>query len=104
MSDQGFNTDYALLNLQYYCSDENVNSNMVIRVEEPATCEYIISVHVKKLCTHPAFEVKEKTKKVTLTCSPILGEKAFKRYQEEQKFIKEENERKNKAGLSFVII
>ncbi|XP_066927154.1 protein OS-9-like [Clytia hemisphaerica] len=85
--------------VQYYCSDENLNSNMVIRVEEPATCEYIISVHVKKLCTHPAFEVKEKTKKVTLTCSPILGEKAFKRYQEEQKFIKEENDRKKKAAM-----
>ena len=69
---------------------------MVIRVEEPATCEYIISIHSKNLCTHPAFKVEEKVKKVSLVCAPILSAKAYNRFQEKQKFIEEEKERQKK--------
>lgn len=69
---------------------------MVIRVEEPATCEYIISIHSKSLCTHPAFKVEEKVKKVSLVCAPILTQKAYKKFKEEQRIIEEGKEQQRK--------
>lgn len=55
---------------------------MILRVEEPATCEYIITVHSKGLCKHPAFKTEAKTRKFDLVCAPALREKAFNRYQQ----------------------
>ena len=69
---------------------------MVIRVEEPATCQYIITIHSKSLCNHPAFKVEEKIKKVSLVCAPILSAKAYKKFQEEQILQKEEEGRQRK--------
>ena len=77
---------------------------MVIRVEEPATCEYIISIHSKSLCSHPAFKVEETVKKVSLVCAPILTPKVFKKFKEEQKKRKEKEEEKIRSQQGNVII
>lgn len=69
--------------VQYYCG-EGI-ADMIIRVEEPATCEYIITVHSVKLCDHPAFYIEEKTKKVNLICYPALSERAYSKYVEKRK-------------------
>jgi hypothetical protein len=71
---------------------------MVIRVEEPATCEYIITVHSTNLCQHPAFHVKEKTTKINLVCSPLLTEKAYNKYMK-KRVRKELEEQKIKQGV-----
>ena len=83
---------------QYFCGDERNNKDTIIRVEEPATCEYIITVHSGNLCKHPAFHVKEKTTKISLICSPLLAEEAYNKYMEKQKVRKELEEQKRKQG------
>ena len=74
---------------------------MVIRVEEPATCEYIISVHSKSLCSHPAFKVEETVKKVSLVCAPILSQKAYKKFKEEQIIIEQQRKEKEEEKIRF---
>ena len=83
---------------QYYCGEGSIDT--IVRVEEPATCEYIITVHSVKLCDHPAFHIEEKTKKVNLICSPALSEKAYSKYVEKKNAL--EIEKREKEGL-FII-
>ena len=72
---------------------------MIIRVEEPTTCEYIITVHSRSLCKHPAFKIEEKSKKFNLVCSPALKQKAFNKYQQKKREEKENNEKLKKKIL-----
>ncbi|XP_057293166.1 protein OS-9-like [Hydractinia symbiolongicarpus] len=80
--------------VQYYCSAHEKDT--IIRVEEPSTCEYIITIHSVKLCSHPLFKVKEKTKLVELKCSPALKDHEYNKYleKENRRKAKEEEEKK----------
>jgi len=69
--------------VQYYCSSSDANA--VIRVEEPSTCEYIITVNSKALCTHTLFKEKVKANEISLVCSPVLKEEDFNKYMEMKK-------------------
>merc|ERR1712226_724938 len=83
--------------VQYFCSTKPGDS--IIRIEEPATCEYIITVHSAKLCTHPLFSKKETKKSINLVCSPALMEHEYNKYVEKMNKKKADEEQKLKDVL-----
>ena len=68
------------LTLQIFC-DEGI-ADVVVRVDEPSSCSYVITVHTNKLCKHSLFRSSPAQKPKSITCSPALPEERYKIYVE----------------------
>ncbi|KAL9968353.1 hypothetical protein ACROYT_G026714 [Oculina patagonica] len=66
--------------IKFYC-DEGI-SDVVLRVDEPSSCSYVITVHTNKLCQHSLFRPNPAQKPQAITCSPALSEERYKIYLE----------------------
>lgn len=54
----------------------------MLRVDEPSSCSYVITVHTNKLCHHSLFRPSPAQKPQAITCSPALSEERYKTYIE----------------------
>ena len=70
----------CFVNSQIYC-DEGI-ADVVLRVDEPLSCSYVIIVHTNKLCQHSLFRPNPAQKPHAITCSPALSEERYKIYVE----------------------
>ena len=70
----------CFVNSQIYC-DEGI-ADVVLRVDEPLSCSYVITVHTNKLCKHSLFRPNPAQKPHAITCSPALSEERYKIYIE----------------------
>ena len=55
---------------------------MVLRVDEPLSCLYVITVYTNKLCKHGLFGLASAEGPQPITCSPALSEERYKIYIE----------------------
>ena len=63
---------------QFYCAKDA--QSPFVRVEEPSTCDYRITIHSKNLCSHPLFKAEEKTQSVEIVCAPALKKAQYEKY------------------------
>ncbi|RMX47348.1 hypothetical protein pdam_00012582 [Pocillopora damicornis] len=91
--------------IKIFCDEDR--ADFVVRVDEPSSCSYVITVHTNKLCKHNLFRSSQVQEPQSITCSPALSEERYKIYvervesrkkaQEEAKAAKEAENRARKA-------
>lgn len=69
--------------LKIYCEEDA--GDYIYRVDEPATCSYIITVHTSRLCSHPLLKPLPSSKAHPITCHPLLNEEQYSSYLEKLK-------------------
>lgn len=65
---------------QIYC--EEGSADLVLRVDEPLSCSYVITVYTNKLCKHGLFRSSAVRTPQAITCSPALSEERYNIYLE----------------------
>ena len=68
------------LSFKIYC--EEGSADLVLRVDEPLSCSYVITVYTNKLCKHSLFRSLHTQEPQLITCSPALSEEHYKIYTE----------------------
>jgi len=69
---------FSGLSLKIYC-DEGT-ADLVLRVDEPSSCSYVITVYTNKLCKHSLFRSVLQQEPQAITCSPALSEERYNIY------------------------
>ncbi len=67
---------------QFHC--EEGQGDYVLRVDEPESCAYVITVHTMKICHHPYLKPSTPSKPVPISCSPVLTVEQYAEWEEEQ--------------------
>ena len=70
-------TDFSL---QFKC--QNGAHDGIEGVEEPTTCNYVVTVRTNKICQRPELKILSQKKLVPITCQPLLGEEEYSHYTE----------------------
>lgn len=64
---------------QFMC--EEGKGDYIGRLDEPATCMYVITVYTTKICHHPYLKPATPNKPVPITCNPLLTHDQYEEYQ-----------------------
>ena len=64
---------------QYLC--EEAEDDYIVRVDEPETCVYVITVHSPRICRHPHLKSPTPTQPIPIVCVPLLTNQQYLQYQ-----------------------
>jgi len=78
-----------LTTVRFKCNFEHGEVDQIVSLEEPATCEYILSISTSRICQLEHIKVLPARKSIPITCQPLLPASEFEEYTQEQK-VKEE--------------
>ncbi|CAB4066615.1 OS9 [Lepeophtheirus salmonis] len=67
--------------VRYVC-DPATPSEIMTNVEEPALCEYVLTVKTSRTCSLPQMRPTPKAKKKSINCFPLLSSTQFSKYME----------------------
>ncbi|XP_065666931.1 protein OS-9 isoform X4 [Hydra vulgaris] len=87
--------------VKYICGENNA----VLQVDEPESCQYVVTISSIKLCSHPLFKKQEENEHFNMVCSPSLSQDAYSKYlklkknkQANSKELKGKNKEKEAAA------
>lgn len=83
--------------VRYFCDEES--TDYIDSVEEPETCSYVFTVHTSRVCAFPPLKRISPSKPHTISCSPRLTEKQYRKYLEVKENEKKLEEEKRKLWL-----
>lgn len=69
--------------IRIFCEENSVD--YIYRVDEPGTCNYIISVHTSRVCSHPMLKPLLSNKAHSIACHPLLNEEEYSNYLQKVK-------------------
>ncbi|CAL1297062.1 unnamed protein product [Larinioides sclopetarius] len=82
--------------VRLFCEEDA--GDYIYRVDEPGTCNYIITIHTSRLCSHPQLKPLPTKKAYSIPCHPLLDEEQYSSYM---KKLNDENSAKEvKKGSS----
>ncbi|XP_078660634.1 uncharacterized protein LOC144905106 isoform X1 [Branchiostoma floridae x Branchiostoma belcheri] len=85
---------YRQAEVRFLC--EEGMGDYINRVDEPSSCNYIITVHTTKICHHPYLKPLQSHKPQPIMCNPVLPHEQFLEYLR----IQEESELRQKAKIA----
>lgn len=77
--------------VRVFCEEDA--GDYIYRVDEPGTCNYVITVHTSRLCSHPLLKPLPSNKAHAIPCNPLLNEEQYFEYLQklnEEKTLAEE--------------
>nr|XP_042909766.1 protein OS-9 isoform X3 [Parasteatoda tepidariorum] len=66
--------------IRIFCEEDS--GDYIHRVDEPGTCNYVITVHTSRVCSHPQLKPLPSKKAHTIPCYPLLSEEQYASYLE----------------------
>ncbi|XP_066301006.1 protein OS-9-like isoform X1 [Branchiostoma lanceolatum] len=85
---------YRQAEVRFLC--EEGMGDYINRVDEPSSCNYIITIHTTKICHHPYLRPLQSHKPQPIMCNPVLPHEQFVEYLR----IQEESELRQKAKIA----
>ena len=79
---------YIFWKLQFECDPTSV-MDAIIQVDEPQSCQYVITVLTSKICAIPHLRPPPVHKPVKIECRPLLTSTEYEKYQNYLKVSKE---------------
>ena len=79
---------YFFWKLQFECDPTSV-MDAIIQVDEPQSCQYVITVLTSKICAIPHLRPPPVHKPVKIECRPLLTSTEYEKYQNYLKVSKE---------------
>ncbi|XP_070174955.1 protein OS-9-like isoform X2 [Littorina saxatilis] len=76
--------------IRFLC--ENLEDDYIVRVDEPETCVYVITVHTHRLCSHPHLKSPTPTQPIPIICQPLLTNHQYTVYQAHTQAMKKKEE------------
>ncbi|XP_076456317.1 protein OS-9-like isoform X2 [Babylonia areolata] len=64
--------------VRYLC--EEAEDDYIVRVDEPETCVYVITVHTPRVCPHPHLKSPTPTQPIPIVCAPLLTNQQYSKY------------------------
>ena len=74
------------LYVQYYC-EPNAIMDTLVEVQEPSSCEYVITIYTNRLCSISELKPPPTTKPKDITCHPVLTRPEMDKFEIYQKGI-----------------
>ena len=71
---------YIFWKLQFECDPTSV-MDAIIQVDEPQSCQYVITVLTSKICAIPHLRPPPVHKPVKIECRPLLTSTEYEKYQ-----------------------
>ncbi|GBN70371.1 Protein OS-9 [Araneus ventricosus] len=84
--------------IRLYCEEDA--GDYIYRVDEPGTCNYVITVHTSRLCSHPQLKPLPTKKAYSIPCHPLLDEEQYSSYMKKLNEEKELADRKRSQWLN----
>ncbi|XP_055945301.1 protein OS-9-like isoform X2 [Argiope bruennichi] len=84
--------------VRLYCEEDA--GDYIYRVDEPGTCNYVITVHTSRLCSHPQLKPLPAKKAYSIPCHPLLNEEQYSSYMKKLNEEKELADRKRSQWLN----
>ncbi|CAM9624456.1 unnamed protein product [Lampetra planeri] len=65
--------------VRFVC-EEGGSGDYLLRVDEPQSCMYVLTVHTVRLCAHPDMRIPTRTNPQLIRCQPSLTPKEYEEY------------------------
>ena len=75
-----FFCSYFIFSFQFECDPTSV-MDAIIQVDEPQSCQYVITVLTSKICAIPHLRPPPVHKPVKIECRPLLTSIEYEKYQ-----------------------
>ncbi|KAL8570966.1 hypothetical protein ACOMHN_037826 [Nucella lapillus] len=76
--------------VRYLC--EETEDDYIVRVDEPETCAYVITVHTPRICSHPHLKSPTPTQPIPIVCAPLLTDQQYIQYQQHVEALRKKEE------------